>query len=116
MVIAVNNRSKNSVPENVKKRVARCPNWVGDIVMATPFLDCLMANLLNASMAAIVRRFSRGKCGFKILQYFASGLPVIASPVGVNEKFLTESKAGMLAATAEEWKSAIEKTVNDPNL
>ena len=56
-------------------------------------------------------RFTRGKCGFKILQYFASGLPVIASPVGVNEKFLKESNAGILASTLPEWKDAIEKMV-----
>jgi uncharacterized protein YbaR (Trm112 family)/glycosyltransferase involved in cell wall biosynthesis len=56
-------------------------------------------------------RFTRGKCGFKILQYFAAGLPVIASPVGVNEKFIKESNAGLLALTFSEWKDAIEKMV-----
>jgi glycosyltransferase involved in cell wall biosynthesis len=56
-------------------------------------------------------RFTRGKCGFKMLQYFAAGLPVIASPVGVNEKFIKESHAGILAFTSSEWKEAIEKMV-----
>ena len=54
------NRSKNILPENVKNIVVRCPNWVGDIVMATPFLDCLSANFPNASMTAVVRRYARG--------------------------------------------------------
>ncbi|MFZ9023514.1 MAG: lipopolysaccharide heptosyltransferase II [Anaerohalosphaeraceae bacterium] len=53
-------RSKNTVSENVKNIVVRCPNWVGDIVMATPFLDCLSANFPNASMTAVVRRYARG--------------------------------------------------------
>lgn len=58
-------------------------------------------------------RFTQGKCGFKMLQYFAAGLPVIASPVGVNETFINESHAGFLASTPAEWKNAIEKMVND---
>ena len=58
-------------------------------------------------------RFTKGKCGFKILQYFAAGLPVVASPVGVNEKFIKESNAGILAATPEQWKSAVEKMIED---
>lgn len=52
--------------------------------------------------------FARGKCGFKILQYFASGLPVVASPVGVNETFIAESGAGRLASCPNEWIAAIE--------
>lgn len=58
-------------------------------------------------------RFTRGKCGFKILQYFAAGLPVIASPVGVNEKFIKESNAGLLASTFSQWQDAIGKMVTD---
>jgi len=61
-------------------------------------------------------RFTRGKCGFKILQYFAAGLPVIASPVGVNDKFITESDAGVLASTPQQWKEAIQKLAADATL
>ncbi|MBN2375446.1 MAG: glycosyltransferase [Sedimentisphaerales bacterium] len=61
-------------------------------------------------------RFTRGKCGFKILQYFASGLPVIASAVGVNEKFIAESQAGILASTPGQWIEAIEKLAADAAL
>ncbi len=51
---------KNIAPEHVGKILVRCPNWVGDIVMATPFLDCLRANFPNASMTGMVRRYARG--------------------------------------------------------
>lgn len=57
--------------------------------------------------------FTRGKCGFKILQYFAAGLPVIASPVGVNKEFVEQSNAGILAVTDEQWEAAIKKAIVD---
>ena len=58
-------------------------------------------------------RFSRGKCGFKILQYYSAGLPVIASPVGVNVNFVKDSNAGMLAQTPEEWIEEILTLVDN---
>lgn len=61
-------------------------------------------------------RFTRGKCGFKILQYFAAGLPVIASPVGVNNYFIQKSQAGIIAVTPEQWKNVIMKMVQDTAL
>lgn len=61
-------------------------------------------------------RFTRGKCGFKILQYFAAGLPVIASPVGVNSDFINNSKAGMLAYNGQMFKDAILKLIDDIEL
>ena len=54
-------------------------------------------------------RFTRGKCGFKILQYFAADLPVIASPVGVNCDLIEQSRAGLLASTRVQWKESIGK-------
>ncbi len=56
-------------------------------------------------------RFTRGKCGFKILQYFAAALPVVASPVGVNRKFIDESDAGILAEGNKEWSDSLLKMI-----
>jgi len=47
--------------------------------------------------------FERGKCGYKLIQYMACGKPIIASPVGVNEKIVKESNAGYLAITVVDW-------------
>jgi glycosyltransferase involved in cell wall biosynthesis len=50
--------------------------------------------------------YERAKCGYKLLQYGASGVPVIASPVGVNVSLVSEM-SGLSPATEPEWVDAI---------
>jgi glycosyltransferase involved in cell wall biosynthesis len=59
--------------------------------------------------------FTRGKCGFKILQYFAAGLPAIASPVGVNVDLVQSGKTGYLANTPAQWLDALKTLLENPN-
>lgn len=47
--------------------------------------------------------WERGKCGFKLIQYMAAGLPVIASPVGINREIVDHGLNGFLARDTEEW-------------
>ena len=61
-------------------------------------------------------QYTRAKAGFKLLQYMAAGLPVVASPVGVNRKLIERSNAGLLAAGADEWESALRELAADPDL
>jgi glycosyltransferase involved in cell wall biosynthesis len=58
--------------------------------------------------------FSRGKCGFKILQYMACGVPTVASPVGVNVELCDEGRTGLLAAGPDAWLSALGSIASDP--
>jgi len=51
--------------------------------------------------------FERGKCGYKLIQYMACGLPVIASPVGINQKIIKHGENGFLASNEEEWIETI---------
>jgi hypothetical protein len=58
----------------------------------------------------------RGKCGFKLIQYMACGLPVVASPVGVNRDIVGHGVNGFLAETPAEWTEALRKLVTDDAL
>lgn len=60
--------------------------------------------------------FERGKCGYKLIQYMACGKPVVASPVGVNSKIVSDGEDGFLASTHEEWVSALTKLIDNPRL
>lgn len=60
--------------------------------------------------------WSRGKCGFKLVQYMSCKKPVIASPVGMNCTLVQEGKNGVLAHTLEEWFGAFEKLYLDEKL
>jgi len=46
---------------------------------------------------------SRGRCGFKAIQYMAVGLPVIASSVGALPEIIEHKETGFLAKTPEDW-------------
>jgi len=57
--------------------------------------------------------FTRGKCGFKILQYQAAGLPVVTSPVGVNAEYVEEGKTGFHADNTEQWVDKISSLIEN---
>ncbi|MEE9162585.1 MAG: glycosyltransferase family 4 protein [Candidatus Neomarinimicrobiota bacterium] len=60
--------------------------------------------------------WERGKCGFKLIQYMACGLPVVGSPVGVNRDIIEQSVNGFAAETHEEWVRALVRLKEDPQL
>ena len=60
--------------------------------------------------------WERGKCGLKLIQYMAAGLPVIASPVGVNSEIVDHGISGFLASSTKEWVKYLGILKGDPEL
>ncbi len=61
-------------------------------------------------------RFTRGKCGFKILQYQAAHLPVVTSPVGVNTEYVADGVTGYLASDNNQWVDRISELIENTEL
>ena len=57
--------------------------------------------------------WERGKCGYKLIQYMACGIPVIGSPVGVNTEIIESADSGFLASTDSEWLLQLEQLFSD---
>jgi glycosyltransferase involved in cell wall biosynthesis len=58
----------------------------------------------------------RYKCGLKLLQYMAIGIPGVASPIGVNAEIVNNGDNGFLAATTPEWETALRRLLEDIEL
>lgn len=60
--------------------------------------------------------WTRGKCGFKLLQYMATGVPAVCSPVGVNSEIVSHGVNGMLAVSDGDWVSSLGALIEDFSL
>jgi glycosyltransferase involved in cell wall biosynthesis len=60
--------------------------------------------------------WSRGKCGFKAIEFMACGVPVVASAVGVNRQIIQDGVNGFLAATDDEWVEKLGRLLTDRDL
>ncbi len=58
-------------------------------------------------------KWARGKCAFKLIQYMACGLPVVASPVGENKVLVKQGRSGFLAQEPKEWSTAFDTLWKD---
>lgn len=76
--------------------------------------------LMNRSHIGIMPldedEFSKGKSAFKIIQYYACGLPVVASGIGENKILIKNGVNGYLVNTDEEWVEKIREIYNKKRL
>lgn len=60
--------------------------------------------------------WARGKCGLKGLACMACEVPVVMSPVGVNQEIISHGCNGLLATTEEEWLDCLSQLIDNPTL
>lgn len=60
--------------------------------------------------------WSIGKAGFKAVQYMATGVPFVMSPVGVCATMGAAGRTHLLATTDDEWHDALLRLIRDPVL
>jgi glycosyltransferase involved in cell wall biosynthesis len=81
--------------------------------------DTEVENIASADvgvMPLLDSPWERGKCGYKLIQYMACSLPVVASPIGVNTEIVRSEVNGYLANDVNEWIAALENLLVDANL
>lgn len=96
-----------------------------DIAARLPGIDVEVQPWSEGTEAALIREmdigimpledgpWEKGKCGYKLIQYMASGVPVVASPVGVNPSIVDGAGCGLLANHLDEWGEAFLKLISD---
>jgi len=60
--------------------------------------------------------WTKGKCGFKALQYMSLEIPTVASPVGVNTLIVEHGINGFLAKNLNEWESYLSLLIEDNDM
>ncbi len=60
--------------------------------------------------------WSRGKCGFKLIQYMAAGIPAVCSPVGVNREIVDNGVTGLWADSVDDWIQSLSRLIQDSSL
>lgn len=80
----------------------------------------------EAAIADAVRGFDIGvyplrdtgynafKCGYKAIQYMATGLAVVASPTGENARIVDDGATGFLPQSEDEWADRVCALAADP--
>jgi glycosyltransferase involved in cell wall biosynthesis len=94
--------------------------WQGLKLVHRPWSEATEADELAACDVGVMplpdSEWARGKCALKLLQSMAAGVPVVASPVGVNADIVRHGENGLLASTPDEWRDALASLAADPGL
>lgn len=87
-----------------------CKQWLEDLEV--PYIKTFDIGI----MPLIDMPWERGKCGYKLIQYMACGIPVVASPVGVNKELVQPGVNGYLCTDDESWYQAFKHLALNSNI
>ena len=83
----------------------------------SPLVETRIADHFDIGIMPLLDEpFQRGKCGCKLLQYMAAGLPAVASPVGINEPLVGGGERGLAATNPAEWRKALSALMDNADL
>lgn len=98
----------------------RFPQWSGIKVVPIKWSEATESGYLARCDIGLAWMpdddWSQGKCGLKVLQYQAAGLPVVTNPVGVNREMVQPDVNGYWAHSVEDWITAIKRLMDDAPL
>lgn len=57
--------------------------------------------------------WTKGKCGFKALQYMAMGIPAVVSPVAVNKVIVHNKVNGLWCISEQDWIEKLSLLIED---
>lgn len=60
--------------------------------------------------------WTRGKSGYKIIQYMSAGTPTLASPIGIAADLVQEGITGFHCRTEDDWYMRLVQLFRDPAL
>ncbi len=90
-----------------------------EFVLSVPWTEASESSLIQSCDIGVMplpdSPWERGKCGYKLIQYMACGLPVVAAAVGANLEIVS-ADVGFLVKSPHEWRAALTQLFIDPNL
>jgi len=90
-------------------------DWIR-FVKWSPAVETTLADRFDIGLMPLQSdAYQQAKCGAKLLQYMAAGLPVIATPAGVNREIVLDGKTGYWATEPADWVAAVHRLALSPS-
>lgn len=104
---------KKDIPVRFVAVGAHQEDFEGTAVEAWPWTEETEVSLIQQFDIGIMplrdSHWERGKCGYKLIQYMACAVAVVASPVGVNSEIVELDVNGKFASSLDEWEQALRE-------
>ena len=103
LLTLISGPDSNASLGHLNQMVRRVPWKIETFASAMTEADVAIAPLDGSA-------YSRGKCAYKLLQYAATGLPIVGSPIGANQLALRRFK-GIEALSIDDWVHGLSQVL-----